>query len=154
MRGDQTNPASLGNIIGIQKPALQNQQIANLLEPFGHAHQIHVALNRSDIHSGRIAARSRHGHHSRDPRFRGVHVLDRQFVLQHDRPVRVDIQPRVDQVGSDAFDLLNDVAPPAERHRHDQNDARAADDHAQRGQKRADFVRPKSVQRDHPGLVA
>ncbi len=52
LRGDQANPAALGHILGIQEPASQDQQIANLLESFGHAHQVYVALDGSRINGG------------------------------------------------------------------------------------------------------
>ena len=66
-----------------------------------------------------------------------LHVRERDLVASHHRLLRIDFIIRVDEVGSYALDLPDDVAPAGHRHGHHQDDAGAAYDHAERGQNRA-----------------
>src|SRR5580700_9164163 len=67
--------------------------------------------------------------------------------------IGVDFELRVHEIRAYALDLRDDILAAGERDGEDQHDARAADDHAERGQESAELIGPERFERDRQDLA-
>ncbi len=138
MLGYQTNLAYGRKVCVIKIPALQNEELANLLKtlrhanqadgprlPVGHHAHLHVVGARDPLDLG-------------DAITNGLEISEGYLVGRGDhlRVVRL-FQAGIDKVRSHAFDLSCDISLPGQRYRDHQNDACAPNDDTQHREARA-----------------
>ncbi len=145
---DEADFAALLHVGRIEIAAAHDDEAANGLVAEGDADEIDGALFAGSNNRHRKLARAGDFGDAGDLGLDGVHVVERNFVVEGRGFAAGVDQLDVNHVGADGFDLADDVFLAGERDGDDEHDAGAADDDAERGQNRADFVGAEGVDCD------
>ncbi len=146
LRGDEADLAAHLHIRRVEIPPAKDDQPPDGLVPVRHPHHAYRTLRSICNHRHRQFPRSRNLDHIGDG-LGGFHVFRRHFITQRLRLIRPLHQLHPHQVRADTFDTRKHEFLAGERHGNDQHDGSASDNHSQRRQDRAQFIRSQRVDR-------
>src|SRR6266566_748574 len=146
LRGDEADLAAHLHIRHVEIPPAKDDQPPDGLIPVRHPHHAYRTLHSIGNHRHRQFLRSGNLNHIGDG-LGGFHVFRRHFITQRLRLIRPLYQLHPHQVRADTFDTRKHKLLAGQGHGDHQNDGSASDDHAQRRQDRAQFIRSQRVDR-------
>ena len=144
LRGDKAHLAAHLHVRRVEIPPAKDEQSSDGLIPIRHPHHTYRTLRSTCNHGHREFPRSCNLDHIGDD-LGSLHVFQRHFITQWLRLIRPLHQLHPDQVRADAFDPRKHKFLASDSHGDDKNDGSTADDHPQRRQDRAQFVRAQRV---------
>src|SRR5580698_128372 len=150
---DEAHLAALLHVGRIEVAATHDHEAPNGLIAEGDADEIDWALFAASNNRHRKLTRAGDFGDAGDLGFDGIHVVERNFVVERSGFAAGVDQLDVNHVGADRFDLADDIFLAGERDGDDEHDTSAADDDAERGENRADLVGAECVDSDREGFT-